>query len=68
MISSEATVELARKHLGNGAVMDSSAHLCVRNAEMCAAGGNPAAAREWARKALAYSVGVFHPDYLAATR
>lgn len=57
---------LARKHIGNGAVMDSSARACLADAIEQYDAGNYDAARMWATKSLAYSVGVFHADYRKA--
>lgn len=59
-------LSLARKHLGSGA-MDSSARLCLADAVRLADAGDYASARSRAIKSLAYSVGVFHADYVAAS-
>jgi len=56
---------LARKHLTN----DASARLCLSDAnrivEEC---GDLNAAKKRALDSLAYSVGVFHPDYVRASK
>lgn len=54
---------LARKHLGNGAAMDSSARLCMAEAVEAADAGLLETARARALRSLAYSVGIFSPDY-----
>lgn len=60
---------LARKHLTNDAYALESARLCLSDAnrivEEC---GDLNAAKERALKSLAYSVGVFHPDYVRASK
>lgn len=58
-------IQLARKHVNNGASMQSSAELCLRDAEALQAQGKCVEARNRAVKSLQYSVGVFHPDYRA---
>jgi hypothetical protein len=59
---------LARKHVGNGAVMESSARVCLADAVRLYDEGDLRAARERALRSLIYSVGVFHADYRKATR
>jgi hypothetical protein len=67
-------IVLARKNVGNGAAMDSSARLCLEDAVRLQDLGNAgstsdlAYARERAIKALGYSVGIFHEDYKAAVQ
>ena len=56
-------IELARKHVNNGAVMQSSAQACLESAERLQAQGKCVEARNRAVRSLQYSVGVFHPDY-----
>lgn len=53
---------LARKHIGNGAVMESSARACLADAVEQYDAGNYDEAIMWARKSLEYSVGIFHAD------
>ena len=65
MLANKAII-LARKHIGNGAVMDSSARACLENAIEQYDAGNYDSALMWATKSLAYSVGVFHADYRKA--
>jgi hypothetical protein len=55
-------ITLARKHITEGS-MESSARLCLADAIRQFDAGNYQAAQMWAQKSLAYSVGVFHPDY-----
>lgn len=59
-------MELARKHANNGSDMQSSAVLCLQDAEQLHAHGNDAQARVRAIRSLQYSVGVFHPAYQEA--
>lgn len=59
-------IELARKHVGNGAPMQGSAELCLQDAESRLERGRYPEARNLALKALRYSVGIFHPDYKKA--
>ena len=66
-MNTDKVLILARKHLGNGAVMDSSARLCMEDAVTLAGNGNLDAAKTRAIKSLAYSVGILHPDYKRAT-
>jgi hypothetical protein len=54
---------LARKHMSNGAAMESSARLCFADAQAQYDLGNYTSAKARAVKSLGYSVGVFHPDY-----
>ena len=62
----EKVIILARKHVGNGAVMDSSARFCLADAVVAFDRGDKEVAKMWAIKSLTYSVGVFHPDYKRA--
>lgn len=56
-------LRLARKHVGNGAEMESSARLCLSNAVEQFDLENYRCAWERAVDSLAYSVGVGHKDY-----
>lgn len=62
MANAHNTIVLARKHLGEGS-MESSARLCLAEAIKLYDAGDYDAAQARALKSLAYSVGVFHPDY-----
>lgn len=62
----EKSIRLARKHIGNGAAMDSSARYCLEMAIAQYDASNITAAHMWAVKSLSYSVGIFNPDYKAA--
>lgn len=59
---------LARRHIGNGAAMDSSARLCLEDAVSLADAGELDAAKVRALKSLAYSVGILHADYKRAAK
>jgi hypothetical protein len=59
---------LARKHVGNGAVMESSARLCLEDAVRLQDKGNLDAAKARAIKSLGYSVGILHADHQRAAK
>jgi hypothetical protein len=59
---------LARKHVGNGALMEGSARLCLEDAVRLQDAGNLDAAKARALKSLGYSVGTLHPDYKRASK
>lgn len=61
-------LDLARKHVGNGAAMESSARLCLTEAVRHHDEGDLKQAEQHALKSLAYSVGLFHADYVKAWR
>ena len=65
-MNSFEVIQLARKHANNGALMQSSAQICLNDAEALQAQGKCVEARNRAVKSLQYSVGIFHPDYKAA--
>ena len=67
-LDTSAILALARKHVGNGAEMESSARLCLADAVALAARGEALKAQDRARKSLAYSVGIFHDDYIRVTQ
>lgn len=67
-MNTEQVIQLARKHVGNGAAMDSSARLCLANAVALSEKGDLHFAKARALKALSYSVGVFHQDYARAAK
>lgn len=54
---------LARKHATNGAMMESSAKLCLADAVALQDKGDLISAKRRALKSLGYSVGVFHVAY-----
>ena len=58
-------IQLAEKHVANGATMQSSAALALADAKALQKLGKCVSARNRAVKSLEYSVGVFHPDYQA---
>ncbi len=59
-------IELAKKHVHNGAIMQPSAVFCLKEAEKHEKMGNTKNAKVWAVKSLAYSIGIFSPDYKTA--
>lgn len=59
-------ITLARKHVGNGAVMESSARLCLGDALNYNDAGMFDLAKKRAIDSLRYSVGIFH-DYKRAS-
>ena len=59
---------LARKHIGNGAVMETSARACLADAVEQYDAGNYDSAKMWALKSLEYSGGIFHADYMRASK
>jgi hypothetical protein len=65
-MNSQTAINLARKHVGNGAAMESSARLCLSDAVELHDKGEFNYAKTRAVKSLAYSVGVFHADYQKA--
>lgn len=65
-MNTKEILELARKHVRNGAAMESSALLCLEDAENFARSGVEAIARNRAVASLKYSVGIFHCDYQKA--
>jgi hypothetical protein len=60
------SIELAKKHAHNGAIMQSSAVFCMKEAEKHEKTGNTKNAKFWAVKSLADSVGIFSLDYKTA--
>lgn len=64
----EKAIRLARKHVGNGAAMESSARLCLSDALELMEKERYEYAYARAVRSLGYSVGIFHADYQAAIR
>ncbi len=62
-MTTEQSIILARKHVGNGAEMESSARMCLADAVRLYDDGDMKGARYRALASLAYSVGRFHEDY-----
>ena len=65
-MNANQTIVLARKHVDNGAVMASSALLCLSDAVEQYDDGDFVLAKANAINSLAYSVGVFYKDYKRA--
>ncbi len=61
MNTTNEVLAAARKNLGGQ--MESSALLCLEDAEAYAESGNWTMARKCASRSLKYSVGIFHADY-----
>ncbi len=66
-MSAEKAIRLARKHVGRGAEMDSSARACLADAVRQFDAGEFDLAVRWAKKSLTYSVGQRHADYKAVS-
>lgn len=64
-MNTSKVIQLARNHIGGS--MESSARLCLRDAVSLYGNGMIDDAKNRAIKSLAYSVGIFHPDYKKAT-
>ena len=67
-MNTDSVIILARKHVGNGATMESSARLCLADAVSLYEQGRLDYAKARAIRSLCYSVGVFHADYKKAVR
>ena len=67
-MNTAAVIVLARKHVGNGAAMESSARLCLADAVRLSDEGDLSNAKARALKSLAYSVGIAHADYIKAAK
>lgn len=57
---------LARRHVANGAAMESSARLCLADAVALHDAGDLAGARCAAVRSLRFSVGIAHADFIRA--
>lgn len=65
----QTAIRIARKHIGNGAAMDSSARFALSEAMVAADINHDFDATVfWAARSLAYSVGICHADYKRVTR
>jgi hypothetical protein len=60
-------ITLARKHIGKGDA-EASARICLADAIACYSKGRLDDSKARALKSIAYSVGVFHPDYAKASK
>lgn len=65
-MTTNQTIILARKNLGGE--MESSARLCLADAVALQDAGNLEDAKRRALDSLRYSVGVFHKDYIRASK
>jgi len=61
------TIALATRNADNGAAMQSSAQLCLSDARELFTKGDYGYANSRAIASLSYSVGMFHPDFKAAS-
>jgi hypothetical protein len=59
----EEVLRLARLHVADGAIMETSARLCLADAVKLADDGRLVRAADRAVDSLAYSVGILHSDY-----
>jgi hypothetical protein len=66
VMNTNTAIVLARKHVGNGAAMESSARVCLEDAVRLYDENKLDLAKARAVKSLGYSVGVFHNDYKRA--
>lgn len=66
--AAEKAIRLARKHVGNGALMESSARLCLSDALDRMESESYDSAHYWACQSMKYSVGIFSLDYQSAVR
>jgi hypothetical protein len=57
---------LARKHVNNGAALESSARLCLADAVKLFDEGDHMGAKLQALRSLKFSVGMFHEDFVKA--
>jgi len=60
-------ITLAHKHVGNNAVTELNARWSLLDAVEAQNGKQDGIARRLALRSLAYSVGIFHPDYQSAS-
>lgn len=64
----ETAIATARKHANNGALMQTSAEFCIKDAECLFAQGRFFHAATRALVSLEYSIGIFHPDHESTFR
>lgn len=62
-MTTQQVIVTARKHVANGAAMESSARLCLADAVRLADDGDLQYARARAIDSLRYSIGILHPDF-----
>lgn len=67
-MNTDSAIILARKHVHNGAAMQSSAELCLTDAIALFEAGDLVNAKARAVKSLGYSVGILHADYTRAAK
>jgi hypothetical protein len=65
-MTANQVIVLARRHVNNGAEMESSARLCLADAIRLFDDGDHEAARARALRSLSFSVGIFHADFIKA--
>jgi hypothetical protein len=66
-MTTDKVMALARKHIGKG-IMDSSARVCLSDANHLFDRGLLDYAKKRALDSLRFSVGIFHQDYIKATK
>jgi hypothetical protein len=67
-MTTDKIMALARKHLGAVGGMESSARLCLSDANHLFDRGLLDYAKKRALDSLRFSVGIFHQDYIKATK
>ena len=67
-MTTDKIMALARKHLGAVGGMESSARLCLSDANHLFDRGLIDYAKKRALDSLRFSVGIFHQDYIKATK
>jgi hypothetical protein len=67
IMTTNKVMALARKHLGKG-TMESSARVCLSDANHLFDRGLIDNAKKRALDSLRFSVGIFHQDYIKATK
>ena len=68
IMTTDKVMALARKHLGAVGGMESSARLCLSDANHLFDRGMLDYAKKRALESLKYSIGIFHQDYINATK
>jgi hypothetical protein len=67
IMQTDKVMALARKHIGKG-MMESSARVCLSDANHLFDRGLLDYAKKRALESLKYSIGILHQDYIKATK